>query len=316
MKLDALTNHFRKYGQTSDQMIVRDYYTKRSRGFGYLTFADPSVVDRVIQETHEINGKQVEIQKALPKKKKSKPPPAPAFGSDFRAHSFGDGFGDLGDSYSGFGGSRYGPAPYRSPGVIGSRIGGYNGYGGDGTELVCSYGGFGAGSGLVMEVHPMLEVDWVAMAEKAKAMRVMEVQAMLEVEVAMAEELKATGVMEVQATVEVEVAMAEEAKAIGVMEVQATLEVEMAMAEELKATGVIEVQATVEVEVAMAEEAKAMGVREVQAMVVVMILALEPVMVEETDCCIEVGQETVAVVGARIVFTSARGEGLYFQKNC
>ena len=38
---------------------MKDRYTGQPRGFGFITYADPQVVDRVIEDTHVINGKQV-----------------------------------------------------------------------------------------------------------------------------------------------------------------------------------------------------------------------------------------------------------------
>ncbi|KAL6136252.1 hypothetical protein ACLB2K_061551 [Fragaria x ananassa] len=38
---------------------MKDRKTGQPRGFGFVTYADPSVVDTVIEETHVINGKQV-----------------------------------------------------------------------------------------------------------------------------------------------------------------------------------------------------------------------------------------------------------------
>ncbi|GKV41255.1 hypothetical protein SLEP1_g48816 [Rubroshorea leprosula] len=46
---------------------MKDRHTGRPRGFGFITFADPSVVDTVMQEDHVINGKQVEIKRTIPK---------------------------------------------------------------------------------------------------------------------------------------------------------------------------------------------------------------------------------------------------------
>lgn len=51
--------HFGKYGDITDAVIMKDRYTQKPRGFGFITFADPAVVDRVIEDEHVINGKMV-----------------------------------------------------------------------------------------------------------------------------------------------------------------------------------------------------------------------------------------------------------------
>lgn len=51
--------HFGKYGEIIDSVIMKDRKTGQPRGFGFVTYADPSVVDKVIQDNHIINGKQV-----------------------------------------------------------------------------------------------------------------------------------------------------------------------------------------------------------------------------------------------------------------
>jgi RNA recognition motif-containing protein len=55
----VFNKHFGKYGEITDSVIMRDRHTGQPRGFGFITFADPSVVDKVIEDTHVINGKQV-----------------------------------------------------------------------------------------------------------------------------------------------------------------------------------------------------------------------------------------------------------------
>lgn len=55
--------HFGKYGEIIDSVIMKDRKTGQPRGFGFVTYSDPSVVDKVIQETHIINGKQVGLPK-------------------------------------------------------------------------------------------------------------------------------------------------------------------------------------------------------------------------------------------------------------
>jgi len=44
---------------------MKDRKTGQPRGFGFITYADPSVVDIVIEDTHIINGKQVIINEHL-----------------------------------------------------------------------------------------------------------------------------------------------------------------------------------------------------------------------------------------------------------
>lgn len=55
------TKHFGKYGEITDSVIMKDRRTGQPRGFGFITYADPLVVDRVIEDTHVINGKQVRL---------------------------------------------------------------------------------------------------------------------------------------------------------------------------------------------------------------------------------------------------------------
>ncbi|ERN19207.1 heterogeneous nuclear ribonucleoprotein 1 [Amborella trichopoda] len=63
----TFTKHFGKYGEITDSVIMKDRYTGQPRGFGFITYADPSVVDKVIEDDHIINGKQVEIKRTIPK---------------------------------------------------------------------------------------------------------------------------------------------------------------------------------------------------------------------------------------------------------
>lgn len=44
---------------------MKDRKTGQPRGFGFVTYAEPSVVDKVIEDTHIINGKQVRISYSL-----------------------------------------------------------------------------------------------------------------------------------------------------------------------------------------------------------------------------------------------------------
>lgn len=61
MALATFNKHFGKYGEIVDSVIMKDRFTGQPRGFGFITYADPSVVDKVIEDPHVINGKQVKF---------------------------------------------------------------------------------------------------------------------------------------------------------------------------------------------------------------------------------------------------------------
>ncbi|KAF5730456.1 heterogeneous nuclear ribonucleoprotein 1 [Tripterygium wilfordii] len=143
---DEFRNFFSKHGKVVEHQIIRDHETNRSRGFGFIIFESEEVVDDILSNGNMIDmaGTQVEIKKAEPKKS-SNPTPSSGYGSNSRARSFNDGYGGFGGSYGGFDGG-FGPGPYRTPGGLGSRLGGGYGYGSGGGEFGGGYGGFGGSS--------------------------------------------------------------------------------------------------------------------------------------------------------------------------
>lgn len=56
---EKLTEYFGKYGEVVQTVIMRDKITGRPRGFGFVVFADPSVLDMVLQDKHTIDGRTV-----------------------------------------------------------------------------------------------------------------------------------------------------------------------------------------------------------------------------------------------------------------
>ncbi|XP_048232799.1 heterogeneous nuclear ribonucleoprotein 1 [Ricinus communis] len=62
---DTLREHFNQYGDVSQAVIMRDKTTGRPRGFGFVVFSDPSILDRVLQDQHTIAGRTVEAKRAL-----------------------------------------------------------------------------------------------------------------------------------------------------------------------------------------------------------------------------------------------------------
>ncbi|MQL80225.1 hypothetical protein Taro_012685 [Colocasia esculenta] len=65
--LDTFTKHFKKYGAITDSVIMKEKATGRPRGFGFITYADPSVVDKVLEDDHVIDGRTVEVKRTVPR---------------------------------------------------------------------------------------------------------------------------------------------------------------------------------------------------------------------------------------------------------
>ncbi|KAK3006786.1 hypothetical protein RJ639_017205 [Escallonia herrerae] len=64
---EALMLHFNQYGVVQDCQVIKDRVTGKGRGFGFVTFKDPSMADRVLCDLHNILGKRVEVKLAIPK---------------------------------------------------------------------------------------------------------------------------------------------------------------------------------------------------------------------------------------------------------
>uniref|UniRef100_A0A1J3CML7 Heterogeneous nuclear ribonucleoprotein 1 n=1 Tax=Noccaea caerulescens TaxID=107243 RepID=A0A1J3CML7_NOCCA len=61
-------NYFDQFGTIADVVVMYDHNTQRPRGFGFITFDSEESVDMVLHKTfHELNGKMVEVKRAVPK---------------------------------------------------------------------------------------------------------------------------------------------------------------------------------------------------------------------------------------------------------
>ncbi|XP_042685875.1 RNA-binding protein Musashi homolog 2 isoform X6 [Centrocercus urophasianus] len=70
---DSLRDYFSKFGEIRECMVMRDPTTKRSRGFGFVTFADPGSVDKVLaQPHHELDSKTIDPKVAFPRRAQPK----------------------------------------------------------------------------------------------------------------------------------------------------------------------------------------------------------------------------------------------------
>ncbi|XP_062178902.1 heterogeneous nuclear ribonucleoprotein 1-like isoform X2 [Phragmites australis] len=68
---ETFTKHFQKYGAITDSVIMKDKHTRMPRGFGFVTFSDPSVIDRVLEDEHVIDGRTVEVKRTVPREEMS-----------------------------------------------------------------------------------------------------------------------------------------------------------------------------------------------------------------------------------------------------
>ncbi|XP_070142801.1 uncharacterized protein msi isoform X2 [Drosophila kikkawai] len=65
---DKLKEYFNMFGTVTDVLIMKDPITQRSRGFGFITFQDPSTVEKVLKvPIHTLDGKKIDPKHATPK---------------------------------------------------------------------------------------------------------------------------------------------------------------------------------------------------------------------------------------------------------
>ncbi|XP_065224805.1 heterogeneous nuclear ribonucleoprotein A1, A2/B1 homolog [Planococcus citri] len=65
---DKLKSHFEQWGEIVDVIVMKDPKTKRSRGFGFVTYSQPDMVDAAqAARPHKLDGKVVEPKRAVPR---------------------------------------------------------------------------------------------------------------------------------------------------------------------------------------------------------------------------------------------------------
>ncbi|XP_072443330.1 RNA-binding protein Musashi homolog 1-like isoform X1 [Chiloscyllium punctatum] len=70
---EGLKEYFCKFGDVKECMVMRDPVTKRSRGFGFVTFVDQTGVDKVLaQPRHELDSKTIDPKVAFPRRAQPK----------------------------------------------------------------------------------------------------------------------------------------------------------------------------------------------------------------------------------------------------
>ncbi|XP_063308431.1 heterogeneous nuclear ribonucleoproteins A2/B1 isoform X1 [Pelobates fuscus] len=71
---DSLRKYYEQWGKLTDCVVMRDPASKRSRGFGFVTFSSMNEVDAAMSaRPHSIDGRVVEPKRAVAREESSKP---------------------------------------------------------------------------------------------------------------------------------------------------------------------------------------------------------------------------------------------------
>ncbi|XP_061372026.1 heterogeneous nuclear ribonucleoprotein 1-like isoform X1 [Gastrolobium bilobum] len=65
---EEFRKYFERFGRITDVVVMQDSVTHRPRGFGFITFdSEESVQSVMVKSFHDLNGRQVEVKRAVPK---------------------------------------------------------------------------------------------------------------------------------------------------------------------------------------------------------------------------------------------------------
>ncbi|TMW57223.1 hypothetical protein Poli38472_003148 [Pythium oligandrum] len=65
---EKLRSYFSAFGPVTDAVVMKDPISRRSRGFGFITYADSIYVDRALaQPSHILDNRRVEAKRAVPR---------------------------------------------------------------------------------------------------------------------------------------------------------------------------------------------------------------------------------------------------------
>ncbi|XP_027355710.1 RNA-binding protein 1-like [Abrus precatorius] len=65
---EEFKKYFERFGRITDVVVMQDSVTHRPRGFGFITFdSEESVQNVMVKSFHDLNGRQVEVKRAVPK---------------------------------------------------------------------------------------------------------------------------------------------------------------------------------------------------------------------------------------------------------
>ncbi|KAM9342267.1 LOW QUALITY PROTEIN: heterogeneous nuclear ribonucleoprotein A1-like [Pholidichthys leucotaenia] len=71
---ESLRAHFEQWGALTDCVVMRDPNSKRSRGFGFVTYSSVREIDEAMKaKPHKVDGRVVEPKRAVPREDSNKP---------------------------------------------------------------------------------------------------------------------------------------------------------------------------------------------------------------------------------------------------
>lgn len=69
VKDEELQALFAEYGEVEEAVIIKDKFSGRPKGFGFVTFVNDEDADKAIEalNDHELNGRKLAVNEAKPK---------------------------------------------------------------------------------------------------------------------------------------------------------------------------------------------------------------------------------------------------------
>lgn len=65
---EALKRYFEQFGPVADAIVMKDAVSRRSRGFGFITYMNSASVDAALSvKQHIVDNRRVEAKRAVPR---------------------------------------------------------------------------------------------------------------------------------------------------------------------------------------------------------------------------------------------------------
>ena len=89
---DKLKELFSSYGEIEEVNLIKDKFSNRSKGFGFITFTNDEDADKAISEMNEkeVEGRKLTVNEAKPMEER---PPRRDFGNNRGGNRGGGGYG-------------------------------------------------------------------------------------------------------------------------------------------------------------------------------------------------------------------------------